>query len=165
MWSSDILVYLNTMPKEGLIIPTVIKARLRFKPWQLCHKSEWLSDGWWQKNSIPVSKAGNSPSSVWPWGPPCQYGVAVLSVTHTAVFCQTPKMPFEMEPWLSHDHRGLPGDTQGRESPEPPWLTPLHHFDHMQTLTQTRTRLSSTQILVGQVKSPISAVWCFWKSG
>lgn len=37
-------------------------------------------------------------AAVWPWGAPCQYGVAFLSVTHTAALCQTPRMLFEMEP-------------------------------------------------------------------
>lgn len=139
------LVYFNTMSKRGLIISTVSKAWTLFKRWQWPHKSKWVSDCWWQQNSIPLRMAGNDPSSIWPWGAPCQSGVAVLSVTHAAALCQTPRMPSEMEPWLSHERRGLPGDTQGlscrpRESPEPPWLTPLHCFHHMQTLTQTHTQ-------------------------
>lgn len=113
MCSSNCLVYLNTMSKRGLIISTVSKAWSLFKHWQLRHKYKWVSDSWWQQNSIPLWMAGNGPSSVWPWGAPCQSGVTVLSVTHRTALCQTPRMPSEMEPWLSHEHRGLPGDTQG----------------------------------------------------
>lgn len=100
-------------PQRGLIIPTVRKAWSLFKHRQLRHKSERLSDSWWQQNSIPLSEAGNGPCSAWPRGAPCHSGVAVLSVTHTAA--QIPRMPSEMEPWLFPWTRGPPRGRAGAE--------------------------------------------------
>ncbi len=164
--SSNCWVYLNTMAKRGLIIPAVSKAWSLFKHWQLRHKSKWVSDSWWQQNSIPSGMAGNGPCGVWAWGAPCQSGVAVLSVTHTAA--QTPRMPSEMEPWLSHEHRSLPGDTQGPSCrpgksrttvtyTTPPF--PPHANTQSDTHPTAHTCLSCTQTVqasqtwhVGQVK-------------
>lgn len=64
VYSGNCLVYFNTMSKRGLIISTVSKAWTLFKHWQLPHKFKWVSDSWWQQNSIPLQMAGNDPNSV-----------------------------------------------------------------------------------------------------
>lgn len=68
--SCNCMVYLNTLTKRGLIIPTVSKAWLLFKHWQLRHKSKGVSDSRWQQNSIPPSMAANGPCGVWHLGAP-----------------------------------------------------------------------------------------------
>lgn len=164
MQSSNCLVYLNVMSKRGLITPTVSKAWPLFKHWQLRHKSRWLSDSWWQQNSIPPSTVGYGPCSVWHWGAPCQASVAVLSVTAT----QAPRMPPEMEPWFSHEHGGLPGDVQGASCrpgksrttvtyttpPFPPHASTLTH-----TQPYTHTQFRQVKHDMWAKLSPISAVW------
>lgn len=129
MHCSNLSVNLNSVTERGLIIPTVNGAWSLF---MLCFWQQRAFGGAWLEMTPAVSALRGCSSQCEPRRPwechlkwPCDFPMNVGA---------SPEDAQELS-WAA-----------GRENSEPPWLTPLHHFHHMQTLeTHTHTHIQNSE--------------------